>query len=68
MKQLTQEVEILNNNLKSKILYRNELQKQLDQIINSKFFSKWQKFTNLKKLFYINTYTNFAKIKIRKYK
>ena len=41
MKQLTQEVEILNNNLKSKILYRNELQKQLDQIINSKFLASF---------------------------
>ena len=68
MKQLTQEIDILKNNLKFKILYRQELQKQLDQIINSNFFSKWQKFVNYKKLFKLNTYINYARLKIRKYK
>jgi len=68
MKQLIKEVEILTNNLETKVTYRNELQKQLDQIINSKFFSIWQKFAQLKKFININTYINYVRLNVKKYK
>jgi len=68
MKQIIKEVEILTNNLETKVTYRNELQKQLDHIINSNFFSTWQKFAQLKKFININTYINYIRLKIRKYK
>ena len=54
--------------LASRKLHRKELEKQLSQITNSKFYKKWQKYIKIKKIINPKTYFRFIKNKIKKYK
>lgn len=58
----------LKNIINSKKIERQELQDQLNQITNSKFFFLWQQYTTFKKYLHPKTYINFVKNKIKPYK
>jgi len=59
--ELQEELSLLNE-------YKNNLQIQLDQIINSKFYKIFKKYKKIKKIMNPKTYFRFIKNKIKKYK
>lgn len=52
----------------SQRLHREELEKQLSQIINSKFYTSWQKLNKLKRFINPFAYIRYIKSKVNKYK
>jgi len=68
MKSIITEINQSGKILKNKKLYRKELEKQLLQITNSKFYIKWQKYSKIKKILNPKTYIRYIKSKIKKYK
>ncbi|MEL7666006.1 MAG: hypothetical protein AAGU06_01110 [Candidatus Shapirobacteria bacterium] len=67
MNQIDIEINQKRELLASRILYKKELEKQLSQITNSRFYVKWQKLNKVKKFLNPKFYVKYLNKKLNKY-